>query len=56
MQNRNENMLAKRIYENLLWIREMRKAGGLDTKDLDAKIEKLREELRLNPVSKQLAK
>lgn len=45
-------MLAKRIYENLLWLREIKIAAGGDTTELDAKIEKIREELQNNPVAK----
>lgn len=45
-------MLNKRIYENLLLIREIKRAAGSDTTELDAKIEKLRAELQNNPVAK----
>lgn len=48
-----EKMLTKRIYENLLWIREGLIAAGKDTTEIDAKIEKLREELQNNPVAKE---
>lgn len=46
-------MLTKRIYENLLWIREIQKAGGADTTEIDEKIEKMRGELQNNPVAKE---
>lgn len=45
-------MLQKRIYENLIWIREGLRAAGKDTAEIDAKIEKMREELKNNPVAK----
>lgn len=46
-------MLTKRIYENLLWIREMQKAGGVDTKEIDSRIEEMRKELEKNPVARE---
>lgn len=40
--------LDTRILENLIWIRQMRIAGGLDTKFIDAQIEKKRKEIAAN--------
>ena len=37
--------LIQQTIQNLIWIREMRIAGGLDVDDIDAKIAKLKEEL-----------
>lgn len=45
-------MLAKRIYDNLIWIREGLRSAGKDTTEIDAKIEKIRAELQNNPVAK----
>lgn len=46
-QTRGDFMiLTKRIYENLLLIREIKRAAGGDTTELDAKIEKILAELQ----------
>lgn len=45
-------ILNKRVYENLLWLREIKRAAGGDTTELEAKIEKIRAELQNNPVAK----
>jgi hypothetical protein len=45
-------MLNKRIYENLIWIRQGLRADGKDTTEIDAKIEAMRVELQNNPVAR----